>query len=103
MFSHTGEFVKDQKDLLPWAVGNELLGGAKGWERLGDEGTRVIQEGVKKEVVEPEIVVEEPKAVNEDGEGKASEGPWRRQWARRAPFDQMPDSCDSLVFRLGIA
>ncbi|ORY24660.1 hypothetical protein BCR39DRAFT_546010 [Naematelia encephala] len=97
-FSFTNQVVRHPADLLPWALGNELLGGAKGWEVIGKECTRVITEGVKAELEE-----DKSKGValpNTDDELKSR---WEAKWARRIPFRELEEDWDKRVFRLGIA
>ena len=86
-FSQTDEVVKPSEDMLPWALGSELLGGGVGWKLLGDEGTRVVKEGARREAVNATAI--------EDG--------WKRRWARRIRFSEMLGSWDFRVFRLGMA
>ena len=50
LFHPGSEVVETGDNILPWAMGKELLGGPKGWDLLGKEGTRIITEGIPKEL-----------------------------------------------------
>jgi hypothetical protein len=93
MFSQTDELVNDTEDLLPWAAGSDLLGGSKGWEHMGQEGTRVLLEGVVREAAEDTGPLDET----------AIKDAWKQRWARRMPFREMAEDWNTRAFRLGVA
>ena len=93
MFSPANQIVRDAVDMLPWALGSELLAGAEGWDLIGHEGTRVIAEAVKLELAAGTAVLDE----------QAMHAAWMGGMGSRYPFHDMPDDWDTRVFRLSIA
>ncbi|WVF70849.1 hypothetical protein IAT40_005643 [Kwoniella sp. CBS 6097] len=96
MFSPHDEVVKDGKELLPWAVGNELLGGEGGWDAVGNQAEGVLINGVK---AEAEKNKSKPKGELEADIGKS----WKTNWAKRIKFLEMPRQWEHAVFRLSVA
>ncbi|OCF33229.1 hypothetical protein I316_04970 [Kwoniella heveanensis BCC8398] len=96
MFSPHDEVVKDGKELLPWAVGNELLGGEDGWDAIGNQAEALLIKGVK---AEAEKNKNKPKEELEADLGKS----WKTNWAKRIKFLDMPRQWESAVFRLSVA
>lgn len=98
LFNSNEDVIKDIKDLLPYAVGDELLGGEAGWDAIGNEGTRIIAEGVAVEAKEYQALA---------ASGKPSSAPleelWKAKWARRIRFSEMPKKWETVVFRLAMA
>jgi hypothetical protein len=97
-FSPSAEVIKTTEGMLPWALGNELLGGGKGWELLGKEGTRVMRERVNAEA--SDLKGKGIPIPTDEGE---IDKRWKLSLAQRYAFRDMPKSWDSAVFRLGIA
>ncbi|RXK42560.1 hypothetical protein M231_00114 [Tremella mesenterica] len=93
LFAQADEVVKISKDLLPWQLGNELLGGAEGWLALGEEGTRIIKESVEKET----------KADGKTSHDLSLEERWRAKWGKRWRFLELPQEWELQVFRIGVA
>jgi hypothetical protein len=92
LFDKRHDIVRDIKDLLPWNVGFDLLGGDLGRRALAEEGSRVLSEGMTQE-------------VQEDKEFDAVTR-WNAKWGSRKRFDSMiqaKDNWDEAVFRLVIA
>lgn len=79
MFSPKSEIVRDQSDLLPWAMGTELLAGPAGWQQLAQEGTRVLDEASHQSALD-----------------------WEEGLGRRIRFEEMDEGEDA-TFRLGVA
>ena len=97
-FSTHQDLNRKTQDLLPWALGNELLGGLKGWSLIGSEGTRIIKAGVV-----AELSNDRAKGVEPPSDDAGVEERWRTKWAQRWSFTDMPRAWDTSVFRLGIA
>lgn len=97
-FSPSIEVLRRPEGLLPYSVGNDLLGGNKGWAAIGKEGTRVIKERVAAEVNELKgkglAVPTDPVEIDRR---------WKEKLAKRYAFKEMPKEWDTVVFRLGIA
>ena len=97
-FSPSAEVVKRSDGMLPWALRNELLGGAKGWELLAKECNRVMTERVTAEISDMK-----GKGIPIPTEEAEIDKRWRASLAQRYPFKEMPKAWDTVVFRLGIA
>lgn len=98
-FDPAEEVRADVKDLLPWLVGSELLGGEAGWERLGAETHTLMKEGVTREA-------EADKALPAEERGILSvDTRWKRtSWAKRMSFSAMPkDDWAFMCVRAGLA
>ena len=93
-FSSGDELLKMTRELLPWSVGKELLGGVGGWDRLGKEGTRVIAEGTTRQVAEENGAKADESTLHDA---------WKKRWARRIAYKDMAGDWDTRVFRLAIA
>lgn len=97
MFSNSYEVTDvDTADILPWAVGPELLGGPEGWDKIGQESERTLVEGVQREAK-----LDAPKV--EDLSGPKLEERWKRRWGERIKFPDMPANWEAAVLRLGVA
>ncbi|WRT65891.1 uncharacterized protein IL334_002842 [Kwoniella shivajii] len=96
MFSPQEEVIKDGKDILPWQVGNELLGGERGWDSIGNHAEKVLKEGVQKEAVKEKG---KPKDEIEATLGRG----WKGHWAKRIKFVEMSREYEDAVFRLSVA
>lgn len=99
LFDPAEEILADVKDLLPWLVGSELLGGEAGWERLGEETHTLIEAGVSSEA-------EADKALPAEERGRLSvDTRWKRtSWAKRMSFSAMPkDDWAFMCVRAGLA
>jgi hypothetical protein len=104
VFSPTEEVQRVTEEMLPWALGNDLLNGQSGWERIGTESTRIITEGVRAEV--------EQDSSKEIGE-KTLDKKWKSTWMRKRAFEEYFRSLregtdksaewDGVVYRLGLA
>ncbi|WVR05657.1 hypothetical protein IAU60_002679 [Kwoniella sp. DSM 27419] len=96
MFSPHDQVVDDGNKLLPWAVGNELLGGEHGWDKMGDQAEEILVQGVKEEAARERA--KSPEEVEKSfGSG------WKGHWAKRIKFADMPKVWGSAVFRLSLA
>jgi hypothetical protein len=93
MFSRKDDIVRDIKDMLPWALGDELMGGQSGWQALAREGTRVLKAGVSKEA-------EEEKEKKSDTLYKDR---WETNWAPRIKFADMGLNWEVAAVRIGVA
>lgn len=92
LFDSKSDVVRDIKDLLPWNVGFDLLGGDKGRASLAAEGAKYLTEGIDRE-------------VQEDTEADASTR-WRAKWGSRKRFESVIDRKDNwaeAAFRLVVA
>lgn len=90
------EIVLRTSELLPWAAGEELMGGSAGWDKIGTECSRVLREGVAREAS-----VDIP-AINELS-GPALEMRWKKRHGVRIAFEEMPRTWNYAVLRLGTA
>jgi hypothetical protein len=97
-FTSKEDVVKDLQDLLPYSLGDELLGGEAGWDKIGTEGTRVMNERVSVEVRE---IRANAAAGMTDEVGLDIR--WRSKWAARIRFHEMPKRWEDVVFRLAVA
>ena len=97
LFDLNNNIVAGTGDLLPWAMGKELLGGSKGWEALGNEATRVLAEGVNKEIAQDKG--KETEIPNDDKEWDER---WKARWAQRWNFRDKPQTWEAAVFRLSM-
>lgn len=93
MFNNADQVIKDPEDLLPWQIGNELMGGIPGWDALGDEGSRILKTAVQHEAA---------------AEGKTShqvplDERWRGRWGRRYKFDELPKEWAHQGYRMCVA
>lgn len=98
MFSAVDQVFVREQELLPWAMGNELLRGPSGWKSLGTEGTRVMSERVRKE-----MAADKAEGHSLPADDQALDKRWKKRWAERIPFRELPDDWDNRVFRLSVA
>nr|XP_019011872.1 uncharacterized protein I206_02707 [Kwoniella pini CBS 10737]OCF50653.1 hypothetical protein I206_02707 [Kwoniella pini CBS 10737] len=116
MFNAKDELIKDSKDILPWQVGNELLGGERGWDSIGHYAEKILKGGVKKESskVKDSLKDREEKEKEEQAkeEQERQEIPsveallekgWKSNWAKRIKFIEMSNNYEDVVFRLSVA
>lgn len=97
-FDPKDEIRADAKELLPWLVGSELMGGEVGWGKLGDETHAMIEAEVTREA--------EAEAKLPAGERgvKTLEERWKKAyWTNRLEFTEMPRDWKSVVVRAGLA
>jgi len=97
-FASNGEVAKRPEEVLPWQMGMALLGGNKGWDALGKEGTRVMRERVKADLNELK-----GKGLPVPTDSAEIDARWREKMAPRYAFNDMPKNWDTVAFRLGIA
>nr|XP_018264929.1 uncharacterized protein I303_03111 [Kwoniella dejecticola CBS 10117]OBR87087.1 hypothetical protein I303_03111 [Kwoniella dejecticola CBS 10117] len=99
MFSAQDEVIKDAKDVLPWQVGSELLGGEHGWDSIGHFAEKALKDGVKKDALGEE---EEREPEKLDVEALLNKT-WRSRWAKRIKFVELSEQYEEIVFRLSVA
>jgi len=97
IFSSDDEVVIGPERMLPWAIGNELLGGGQGWNALGKEASRVLRDGVRAEVVEDKL--HGLSTLDDRAVGKR----WKARWATRKLFCDLSMDWAERVFRLSLA
>ncbi|BEJ02578.1 hypothetical protein CcaverHIS631_0703730 [Cutaneotrichosporon cavernicola] len=97
MFSNSHAITKFTSELLPYSASVQLLGGTEGWNKIGQESSRALHEGIEREA-QIDIPVHQT-----DIEGTKLEGRWKRRWGERIKFSEMPPNWDLAVLRLGVA
>lgn len=90
-FSQKEPVVKDIKDLLPFAIGMELMGGPEGWDAIGAQGTQSVQDRAKAE--------REDEAANPQGVDER----WAKAWGEKVSFSKVTPEWDQVYCRLGMA
>ena len=97
-FDPKDEITADAKEILPWLVGSELMGGEEGWGKLGDETHTMIENEVRREA-------EAESKLPMDLRGSMTlEERWKEAyWTNRVCFSEMPREWDSVVVRAGLA
>ncbi|KAL1405084.1 hypothetical protein Q8F55_008707 [Vanrija albida] len=91
-FKRGSEVKRRTRDVLPWAAGSELFGGAEGWKARAEEYKRVLGEAVK-----AEAAADPPKP--QDLQGSALTARWQSRFGERIPFSDMPATWDGVVIR----
>lgn len=95
-FSSSDLMVKDTRDLLPYQVGKELVGGDEGWAALGHQAEQVMRREIDKEI-------EEEKAKPEAERGTETvERKWRRRWGDRILLQNVKE-WETAIVRFGFA
>lgn len=97
-FDPRDELQADAKELLPWLVGSELMGGEEGWGKLGEETHASIEAEVTREA---EADAKLP--VGERGKMTVDQRWQKTSWVNRIGFSAMPRDWDSVVVRAGLA
>jgi hypothetical protein len=97
-FSSVDELQTDQKDMLPWLIGSELMGGETGWQALGDESILWLEIAAKREA---EVEAALPPA---DRRPMTAEKRWKRsKYAQRVLFKEMPQEWEFMCPRAALA
>ena len=97
-FSPVDELLTDQKEMLPWLIGSELMGGEAGWQSLGEESVYLLEEAARKEAeVEAGLPAAERVPLT-------AEKRWKRsKYAQRVLFKDMPQEWEFLCPRAALA
>lgn len=97
-FSSVDEVQTDQKEMLPWLIGSELMGGEAGWAALGEESVSLLEAAAKKEA-ELEKATPEVEKIPLTAEKR-----WKRsKYAQRVLFKEMPKEWEFLCPRAALA
>jgi hypothetical protein len=97
-FSSVDEVQTDQKEMLPWLIGSELMGGEAGWAALGEESVSLLEAAARKEA-ELEKATPEVERVPLTAEKR-----WKRsKYAQRVLFKEMPKEWEFLCPRAALA
>ena len=97
-FSSIDEVQTDQKEMLPWLIGSELMGGEAGWAALGEESVSLLEAAARKEA-ELEKATPEVERVPLTAEKR-----WKRsKYAQRVLFKEMPKEWEFLCPRAALA
>lgn len=97
-FSSVDEVQTDQKQMLPWLIGSELMGGEAGWAALGEESVSLLEAAARKEAeIEKALPPVERQPLT-------AEKRWRRsKYAQRVLFKEMPKEWEFLCPRAALA
>lgn len=97
-FSSVDEVLTDSKDMLPWLVGSELMGGEPGWAALGQESVMLMEQAAKKEAEAEKMKPEGERLV------QTAEKRWKQtKYASRVLFVDMPKEWEFLCPRAALA
>jgi hypothetical protein len=97
-FSSVDEVLTDSKDMLPWLVGSELMGGEPGWAALGQESVMLMEQAAKKEAEAEKVKPEGERLV------QTAEKRWKQtKYASRVLFVDMPKEWECLCPRAALA
>jgi hypothetical protein len=97
-FSSVDEILTDAKEMLPWLVGSELMGGEAGWRALGEESVHLMEIAAKKEAeAEAKLTEGERVLMTADKRWKKS------RYAQRVLFVDMPKEWEFLCPRAALA
>ena len=97
-FSNTQDIVKDPEDMLPWAMCLDVAGSAEDWSRLGQEGTRIMRDGIPKDLAGEKQLTP---PTDESGWEKL----WRNKWGKREPFREVAKdwTWETAVYRFSVS
>jgi hypothetical protein len=97
-FSSVDEVQTDQKEMLPWLIGSELMGGEAGWAALGEESVSLLEAAARNEA-ELEKALPDVERVPLTAEKR-----WKRsKYAQRVLFKEMPKEWEFLCPRAALA
>jgi hypothetical protein len=97
-FASVDEIQMDQKEMLPWLIGSELMGGEAGWAALGEESVSLLEAAARKEA-ELEKATPEVERVPLTADKR-----WKRsKYAQRVLFKEMPKEWEFLCPRAALA
>jgi hypothetical protein len=97
-FSSVDEVQMDQKEMLPWLIGSELMGGEAGWAALGEESVSLLEAAARREA-ELEKATPEVERIPLTAEKR-----WKRsKYAQRVLFKEMPKEWEFLCPRAALA
>jgi len=97
-FSSIDEVQTDQKEMLPWLIGSELMGGEAGWAALGEESVSLLEAAARKEAeLEKALPVVERQPLTAEKRWKKS------KYAQRVLFKEMPKEWEFLCPRAALA
>jgi hypothetical protein len=97
-FSSVDEVQTDQKEMLPWLIGSELMGGEAGWAALGEESVSLLEAAARKEA-QLEKATPEVERVPLTADKR-----WKRsKYAQRVLFKEMPKEWEFLCPRAALA
>ncbi|KIR36847.1 hypothetical protein I352_00159 [Cryptococcus deuterogattii MMRL2647] len=99
IFSPYDEVIMDPKDMIPWLGGDELNGGPRAYDAVGQQAMHALRQHAQKQAEEMKKQGKGPKEV----EMILKEPPgWCSRWAKKIKFSEMKD-WDMIVTKFAFA
>lgn len=99
IFSPYDEAIMDPKDMIPWLGGDQLNGGPRAYDAVGQQAMHALRQHAQKQAEEMKKQGKGPKEM----EMILKEPPgWRTRWGKKIKFSEMKD-WDMIVTKFAFA